>query len=1621
MTSQGAFAGAFGGAGGFGSSFGAAPGSSTTFGSSSTAGPAFGTSAPAFGSAALSSTAFGQPATSFGSGQPSTTTTTFGSGAPKSTTFGTSQPSSTAFGSGSTTPFGTAPTTFGSASSAPVFGSGTTSGSGPTFGSAAPTASSVLGSGTTFGSGAPTASPAFGGPSAFGSASTTTFGTPTSTPAFGSATTSPAFGTPSSTPAFGGRSGTTFGSSSSTSVFGKATARQASLSPFPSSPAPTTVFGSSSTTPAATPAFGVASQPPSSSIFGSAAPSTTFGSSNASVFGAAAPPSTVFGSSSTPSATVFGAKTSPKPSTSATGIFGASPSATTTTFGAAFPPSASSEPSAFSITSIGDSPFQKPKDERPPVRSKRRESKPQLGEKNPLPPPSTSPSPSPSPPSRKPRHRPPPPVEDTTDPAASDDDLPQPPAKTDLAEATHLEGTCVDMCSPKELEMHLKHDELSAFEKGPDAFAVKKFQRSSASHKLDIPSEVRPLGVLRSTQLYLEQHIMDRERLGIDHRINPPRVPDLLDLYNFLWDRTRMIRKDISLQNYRGGGGRTHPIAMDIHERIARYYILSQHELIDEAHFVVQQNVEQFGKTLRSLLDFYDDARAEGLPSSPFEPEFAGYYILGTLHDGGILDVLKFTKSMPPNLLASDCVQFAWAVFVARRTNDYVGFFRLVQGATYLQACLMHQYFPNVRSKALEAMNAGYKRPGNTTQEYPIQELTDLLCFEDEEHTALVCELHGLTVKGTDVLFGVGDFRTDSYLRAEKTPVPNPRSDRFISIKQGDLWRRDVVRGATEYTQEAYPALDMAVKFAEDEERKRLYPERPPYEDVYSTFATSAGKTAPSMQAAKAPPLPKTEPPPRHHGSMNRTWTPNSAAAPSSPVQPPLPPPLPPTRPPSIHRVWVAPATEAAPTKSAEVLHQIEERQAAIANEKAAMLKRLQDLQSLKQQTKTPAPSTAKPAGTPPAMTLTPKRKPPTAAVPSNEEDEKRRRAEEEDAKARDEAARVAALAKQKQEAEEAAREAAVAQAAREAAKRAEEAAAKAEAARRAAEEARARAEAARLAEEARRRRQAEEDERLRREAIERERLAEIAARKAFSDKWLRTNFDERAVLDARWAKEAAAKAAARRARQHLAIKRLRFALWKRFLHVQRDTTRRRASPVGVEMLPRSQHESAADVAKWIYKGFSRLPRCLPPWSPQDEARSAMLHATRSLLRQNAGAAPVDLSHVLGAGLVRRYPGVPTIHFTLGLVCTTSDAWTQWWTTTCAPGTTQHGPQQRVSVDVETRSPTTLADTDDCVIVPVTASDMPSLQAVVRAIVRDIAALKRAIDVYVVILTALDPALVARVTDSIAPLPSPLRRVVCVAMTWPTAPVLALQMLTSLVSPHATLHTVCDADLLTLLEDVLESALYEAHCRRVQSPTVLAASIQAAFETLSALVRPSPAVADRVATIFAALAQPLPPLPSSWDEVPSFVAAFFAPLKVPEPRWRHVVQAMPANQYASLLSFLFAALLESVVPTPIVVAVPSAWLDALHSSLRDLAASTVVPPKPTTSTPSKRKLALEAPRPVVSAIVAQPAVSAIARQKTWALQARVKRTKSALAHEQSASASYRDFLQRQLAACAPSL
>jgi len=61
-----------------------------------------------------------------------------------------------------------------------------------------------------------------------------------------------------------------------------------------------------------------------------------------------------------------------------------------------------------------------------------------------------------------------------------------------------------------------------------------------------LPNLVRPPIVLEQCISYLEEFVMERDRQGIDPRFG--KVPPSLDVYQFVWDRTRMIRKDFILQ-----------------------------------------------------------------------------------------------------------------------------------------------------------------------------------------------------------------------------------------------------------------------------------------------------------------------------------------------------------------------------------------------------------------------------------------------------------------------------------------------------------------------------------------------------------------------------------------------------------------------------------------------------------------------------------------------------------------------------------------------------------------------------------------------------------------------------------------------------------------------------------------------------------------------------------------------------------------------------------------------------------------------------------------------------------------------------------------------------------------
>lgn len=81
-----------------------------------------------------------------------------------------------------------------------------------------------------------------------------------------------------------------------------------------------------------------------------------------------------------------------------------------------------------------------------------------------------------------------------------------------------------------------------------------------------------------------------------------------------------MVRKDFTLQNYVGTGGKCDAAAVRCHERIARWHAMCEHQLSHIPEFVnaqSQQNMEQLGQAMKTLNQFYDDSLGRSIVEVP--------------------------------------------------------------------------------------------------------------------------------------------------------------------------------------------------------------------------------------------------------------------------------------------------------------------------------------------------------------------------------------------------------------------------------------------------------------------------------------------------------------------------------------------------------------------------------------------------------------------------------------------------------------------------------------------------------------------------------------------------------------------------------------------------------------------------------------------------------------------------------------------------------------------------------------------------------------------------------------------------------------------------------------------
>ncbi|CAK9148715.1 unnamed protein product [Ilex paraguariensis] len=263
----------------------------------------------------------------------------------------------------------------------------------------------------------------------------------------------------------------------------------------------------------------------------------------------------------------------------------------------------------------------------------------------------------------------------------------------DQANHPTLVGTCPFMCPVEERVQRERLRDLAVFErlhgnprKSSPTLAVKKFCRTiSAKH--DQASNVRPLSVLEDTLNYLS-NLWD----STEH---PFEV-----VHDFIFDRTRSIRQDLSMQNIVGGQ------VIQLYERMVKFHVISHHKLrrccgnsnISSMHHL---NMEQLTKAVTSLYNLYEANRTSHSIYEN-EAEFRSFYVL--LHLGSDSQpmgesISLWFRRVPSLVMKSKEMCFARRVLRYFRLGNYKHFICTTEAeASYLQYCIIEPYICEVVS-----------------------------------------------------------------------------------------------------------------------------------------------------------------------------------------------------------------------------------------------------------------------------------------------------------------------------------------------------------------------------------------------------------------------------------------------------------------------------------------------------------------------------------------------------------------------------------------------------------------------------------------------------------------------------------------------------------------------------------------------------------------------------------------------------------------------------------------------------------------------------------------------------------------------------------------------------------
>ncbi|KFY20059.1 hypothetical protein V491_04018, partial [Pseudogymnoascus sp. VKM F-3775] len=376
-------------------------------------------------------------------------------------------------------------------------------------------------------------------------------------------------------------------------------------------------------------------------------------------------------------------------------------------------------------------------------------------------------------------------------------DDPDKPKK--LSEAIDFKGTCDGMCPRFEQITRIMEHDVKNLEKemafdgslwpAPQKM-IKAYGRSSAGQDAPLPSDIRMPSALRKTLDYLIQDVLgDENRLATAH--------------NFLWDRTRSIRRDFTFQQ----ASLTAADYIDevyCLETIARFHVIALHQMSNPFNtsddFSEHQEIEQLGRTLLSLIHTYEDCKSQKIQCDN-EAEFRAYFVIYHARNPAMMEAVQdwgkdFWESDEIQTATAlvECLHNIWEINGPLKPqsaseialNMYSRFFKILRQpeVSYTTACFAEIHFNSVRKTALMTILSAYRKQREQTTDWTLPTLNAYLHFDTLDDAEAFIEGHGLYIKeGPEEAYL--DFNSGTSLTEPETKIKQPHSKKLVETKRG--------------------------------------------------------------------------------------------------------------------------------------------------------------------------------------------------------------------------------------------------------------------------------------------------------------------------------------------------------------------------------------------------------------------------------------------------------------------------------------------------------------------------------------------------------------------------------------------------------------------------------------------------------------------------------------------------------------------------------------------------------------------------------------------------------------------------------------------------------------------